>query len=992
MPRKSILTAKERASLLSHPTDEHLLIEHWTLHPEDLILVNTRRKTETRFALALQLCSLRYPGRLIAAGDTIPAEAVQFLAEQLATRPDVLLDACNRAATRSEHLDILRRAYGFQEMTQPHRAELLNWVRGMAIASPKARPLVFSLAEEMRRRRIIIPGVTVLERLVAQALHQAESHLYEGVHGSLTDLAIGALDALVSDKPVHGRQHQISWLREPPGPQGSRAMIAIIQRLDLIREIDITQKTSELIGMERRINLAAEGKRLTAQNYRQMNAPRRYTTLAATVFELGLDLTDQVINMFEALIARSVRRAHRRREERAQEEALNSQEAMAFLRDLAVVLVDAHDTGRPLDPAITTFTTWDEIRRIVGSIKPTRRFSAENNLLVELRAEYAAIRRYASPFLAAFEFKASAGYQGLVEALLELSQRWHRRPGRMTEADWVARFLPFVPSRARQQIMTVDGGFDHKMMEIHFLLELKARLASGDVTVVGSRAYQTIETYLLPRGQFELIQKAGTLPIAVNPDFWDYIAARKAELETALQAAAKHLADNRGDTRIGAKGLRVPAVFTEESEQAVAFAGLLSRHMPTVRLTDLLMDVDRMTGFTETFEHLQTGRPCADKRALFTALIAEATNLGLSKMAQASPGRTRRQLQQTAIWHFREDTFALALAKLIEAQHGDAFATVFGSPTISSSDGQHIFLGAAAENAGEVNAHYGRDPIIKLYTAISGRYAPYHTRVMAATASEALHVLDALLETPTGQAVTRHHVDGGGVNDLVFATCHLLGYAFNPRIPNLDGRCLFGFRPAKDYGVLHDVMGDRLDASQIAPYWDDILHMMTSLRTRTVSSSLLLKRLSSAPKRQGLSNAIRLLGRIERTLFTLQWINDKDLRKQTTAELNKGEARNALVRAVNLHRLGRFRDRSQENLSIRASALNLVVTAIIYWNSVHMGRAVAALRDRGQHVSDEWLSTLSPLGWEHINLTGDYIWEDEPGLDDEGFRPIPFLP
>ncbi|OYW83068.1 MAG: DDE transposase, partial [Asticcacaulis sp. 32-58-5] len=295
MPRKSILTAKERAGLLSHPTDEPLLIEHWTLHPEDLILVNTRRKAETRFALALQLCSLRYPGRLIAAGDTIPAEAVQFLAEQLATRPDVLLDACKRAATRSEHLDL--------------------------------------------------------------AAATATFVLSTGVHGSLTDLAIGALDALVSDKPVHGRQHQISWLREPPGPQGSRAMIAIIQRLDLIREIDITPKTSELIGMERRINLAAEGKRLTAQNYRQMNAPRRYTTLAATVFELGLDLTDQAINMFEALIARSVRRAHRRREERAQEEALNSQDAMAFLRDLAVVLVDAHDTGRPLDPAITTFTT-----------------------------------------------------------------------------------------------------------------------------------------------------------------------------------------------------------------------------------------------------------------------------------------------------------------------------------------------------------------------------------------------------------------------------------------------------------------------------------------------------------------------------------------------------------------------------------------------------------------------------------------------------------
>jgi hypothetical protein len=84
------------------------------------------------------------------------------------------------------------------------------------------------------------------------------------------------------------------------------------------------------------------------------------------------------------------------------------------------------------------------------------------------------------------------------------------------------------------------------------------------------------------------------------------------------------------------------------------------------------------------------------------------------------------------------------------------------------------------------------------------------------------------------------------------------------------------------------------------------------------------------------------------TLFTLDWINDEDLRKATTAELNKGESRNSLVRAVNLHRLGRFRDRSQKNLSIRASALNLIVTAILHWNTIYTGRVVEVLRNSGQ--------------------------------------------
>ena len=93
---------------------------------------------------------------------------------------------------------------------------------------------------------------------------------------------------------------------------------------------------------------------------------------------------------------------------------------------------------------------------------------------------------------------------------------------------------------------------------------------------------------------------------------------------------------------------------------------------------------------------------------------------------------------------------------------------------------------------------------------------------------------------------------------------------------------------------------------------------------------------------------------------------------------------------INLHRLGRFRDRSQENLSIRASALNLVVTAIIHWNTIYTGRVVDALHGAGQSVPNHLLSSLSPLSWEHVNLTVDYIWEDNPTLDDSGFRSLPF--
>ena len=120
---------------------------------------------------------------------------------------------------------------------------------------------------------------------------------------------------------------------------------------------------------------------------------------------------------------------------------------------------------------------------------------------------------------------------------------------------------------------------------------------------------------------------------------------------------------------------------------------------------------------------------------------------------------------------------------------------------------------------------------------------------------------------------------------------------------------------------------------------------------------------------------------------------DKDLRRQTTQELNKGESRNSLARAVFIHRLGEIRDRTYENQQHRASGLNLVVTAIILWNTRYLERAVAALR-KVEDVPDHLLAHLSPLGWEHVNLTGDYIWQSGQKISEyhDGMRLLRDVP
>jgi TnpA family transposase len=157
-----------------------------------------------------------------------------------------------------------------------------------------------------------------------------------------------------------------------------------------------------------------------------------------------------------------------------------------------------------------------------------------------------------------------------------------------------------------------------------------------------------------------------------------------------------------------------------------------------------------------------------------------------------------------------------------------------------------------------------------------------------------------------------------------------------------------------------------------------------------------MRQLASYPRQNGVAAALRELGRLERTLlFTLDWIEDPELRCDTGRELNKGESRNSLARAVLIHRLGEIRDRTYENQQHRASGLNLLVTAITLWNTRYLNRAIAALRET-EGVSDHLLAHLSPLGWEHVNLTGDYVWSPADGMTENRdrfrlLRPAPDL-
>ena len=195
-----------------------------------------------------------------------------------------------------------------------------------------------------------------------------------------------------------------------------------------------------------------------------------------------------------------------------------------------------------------------------------------------------------------------------------------------------------------------------------------------------------------------------------------------------------------------------------------------------------------------------------------------------------------------------------------------------------------------------------------------------------------------------------------------------------PRIRDLPSKRLYVFEPKSVPGDLRGLIGGRIRQTTITGNWPDVLRSAATMAAGTIPPSQLLRKFAAYPRQHDLALALREIGRIERTLFIIDWLLDAELQRRAQIGLNKGEAHHALKNALRIGRQGEIRDRTTEGQHFRIAGLNLLAAIVIYWNTLHLGHAVAQRQSDGLSVPPELLAHISPLGWAHILLTGEYRW------------------
>lgn len=667
-----------------------------------------------------------------------------------------------------------------------------------------------------------------------------------------------------------------------------------------------------------------------------------------------------MVETHDRIVGKTWREAKSRCDARASDAKSALKETLHSFATLGSALLEAHEDFASLEEAVQNAGGWSSLKGLVAiAAQLTDTLAADP--LAHVGHGYHRFRRYAPRMLRALDIQAAPVAESLLAATMIIAGM-DATP---------ARPLAFVRRGSKWQRHL--GGEDDeasRLWEVAVLFHLREAFRSGDVWLAHSRRFGDLKDALVPA---EVVRAMPRLAMPFEPDAW--LADRKAQMSHALRRlarAAKAGAIPGGSIEDGV--LKIDRLTAAVPEEAHAMVLDLYGRLPETRITDLLLEVDDEVGFTEAFTHLHTGVPCKDRIGLLNVLLAEGLNLGLSKMAGATNTHDYFQLSRLSRWHVESEAMSRALAMVIEAQSAMPMARFWGAGQTASSDGQFFPTTRQGEAMNLINAKYGQEPGLKAYTHVSDQFGPFATQTIPATVNEAPYILDGLLMTGAGQKIREQYADTGGFTDHVFAVTALLGFQFIPRIRDLPSKRLYLFDPVACPKELKGLIGGRIKERLITANWPDILRSAATMVAGAMPPSQLLRKFASYPRQHELAVALREIGRVERTLFIADWLLDADMQRRTQIGLNKGEAHHALKNALRIGRQGEIRDRTTEGQHFRTAGLNLLAAIIIYWNTKHLGHAVEARHQAGLDCSPDLLAHISPLGWAHILLTGEYRW------------------
>jgi TnpA family transposase len=980
---------RERLNRIPGNISKADLASFFTLTDSDLRVIPVKSSGYNRLGFALQISALRYMGFCPDDLTTTPPSVVRYVAFQLGIDPHDIARYGLREQTRTDHVNNVEAHLGFRRAENRDLRELSKWLVKRALEHDKPTLLFHMASERLHAAKIVRPGVTILERLVVTARQTAREETYQSLSFMVTEDRQRFLDGILmtsetDQQPWPKGRTALHWLRYAATSSTPNAILATIEKLQFLHEAGVDRWDLSSLNPNRQKILAQEGRRSTNQELQRMSPQRRYPILIAFLYQSLQDITDELIDLFDRCLADRYRNAKRDNQAFRLAIAKTANEKLLLFQDIVRIV---------LDPAIPD----ERLRsRIYQEIDPDMLQASleECNTLIRPADDrsydyfvnrYSYFRTFAPKFLAILHLESNQACRSLLEAL-ELIKAINATGKRKIPGDAP---LEFIPKSWISYVLDENGETNRHYYETCALWELRGALRSGDIWVRNSRRYANLETYLIPKDQWPHMRSEACRLLGLPQRGEERLRQRQKELEDGLYHLDRELAGD-SDIRIeNGKLVSSPLEAVPLAESTKRLRELIAKRIPRLDLTELLMEVDGWTHFTDCFKHAG-GRQSRTRDLLvhlYASLLAQACNFGSVDMAE-SASLTYDRLAWCTHWYLREETLKAAIDTLVNYQYHQPLSWLWGGGIMSSSDGQRFPVPVKSQNATPLPRYFGYGKGLTFMSWTSDQYSQYGSKVVPSTMREATYVLDAILDNETELEIMEHTTDTTGYTELVYAFFDLLGMRFSPRIRDLGDQQIYRMDRSIHYPNLDPILKHTTNQKRILAHWDDFLRVASSMKLGWVTASLLISKLQSPPRKGALTKALQEYGRVMKSIDIPHYLCHEEHRRRVGIQINKGEELHNLRHFLLFANEGEIRKAHIENQDIQASALTLMTNVVIVWNTRYIQAIIDQLRSEGYVVEESDLVHISPCRFRHINKYGKYFFDVEKERNRKHLRPL----
>jgi len=962
------------------------LLEHFTiLDPEFELIEGMTRFNKIGFLVLLKYFQIEasFPTKT----EDVPSVLIKYIARQLNVDPSVFKKDALEGRTYSRHKKQIRTHFGFKVATVKDYYTIGLWLESNSIWYDQKKVKIDAYMK-FREFKLEPLSVMRMNRLIDSVVYTGEQNFFQLVFDRLSRQTKENIDVLLESFADNESDEEVitfNMLRSDPGRIGLESVFKEVEKLKIIRELDIpTDLMSGFpTGLTKKYQLRVASELLG--ELRSHPDKIRHSLLAIFFWLRSREITDNLTELLTQIIHKINSNAQTKVVKEFVKDFKKVSGKYSILLKMAEGALEHPD--EKVRDVIYPIAKEETLQNLVKELKSSDS-AFKGRVFTMMKGSYSRHYRKMLPkLLEMLVFRSNnVSYKPVIEAL-EVVWSFMDSKVKYLELSETTPVIGILKSGWKNPIIQKDDSGQHLIGKVEYeicvLQALRDQLRCKEIWVEGASKYRNPEEDL-PQ-DFEQNRSEYYQSLNRPEDPKPFIDGLKMEMHVVLVKLNKSIASDSDvniSSRDGGRIILSPFEKQPDPKNIDLLKSEIFSKWSMVGLLDILKEADLRVNFTEILKS-SADREILDedtkRKRLLLVLFALGTNTGIKRMSNvADQSMSYDSLRYFKRKYISKDNLRNANIAVVNAIHSSRMEHIWGQGTTSCASDSKKF-GAWDQNLmTEWHIRY-RGRGVMIYWHIGKKSTCIYSQLKSCSSSEVSAMIEGVLRHCTDLQIDRNYVDTHGQSEVAFAFSHLLNFALMPRFKSLSKKKLYlPNNIIKDQlKEIKPILTRNINWDLIKDQYDQMIKYTTALRLGTASAEAIMKRFTKNSLQHPTYKALQELGKVVKTIFLCDYLSSKELRIEINQGLNVVENWNSANGFIFYGKSGEISTNNLEDQELSVLCLHLLQNSLVYINTLMIQEILSKPKWNGV-MEPEDLRALSPLIYKHINPYGKF----ELNLDD----------